>query len=146
MEALMPKYSSNKSIFANKASAWCKQTTAPTDSTNQYKVLAGQCDWAYVAGLSETSDARWPLLATAFAPGTKTYVKSAAKQGGVWSGTDAVVVFVDHSAKQVELSSDATAPFIKRPDKPTANMFEKEDPGWLDGDTVAVLEPLTGGG
>ena len=145
-ELLMPRYSSNKAIFANKNSAWCKVTTAVTaDASNQYKVLAGQCDWDYVAGLSETSDARWPLMATAFAPGSRTYKKSTATKGGVWGATDAVVVFVDHSAKKIgELSTPGLdGAFIKRPDKPAANLFEV-DTDWLAGDTVKILDPLAG--
>jgi len=145
-ELLMPRYSSSKAIFANKNSAWCKVTTAVTaDSSNQYKVLAGQCDWVYVGGLSETSDARWPLMATAFAPGTKTYKKSTAVKGGVWGATDAVVVFVDHSAKKIgELAlGGQDGAYIKRPDKPTANLFDT-DTDWLAGDTVKILEPMPG--
>ena len=146
-ELLMPKYSSNKAIFVEKNSAWCNATGSAggtADSSNQYKLLQNQCDWAYVLGLSETADSRWPLMATAFAPGGQTYSKQASKKGGVWGGTDAIVVYVDHSAKQVSEPTGMTtgdAPYIKRPDKPTANMFTKES-DWLDGDTVKVLEPL----
>ena len=141
----MPKYSSSKAIFINKNSAWCKQAaTGATDSQSQYKVLQGQCDWAYVAGLSETSDARWPLMATAFAPGSRNYVKQTSQKGGVWGGTDAVVVFVDHSAKPItELKDNGNVTFIKRPDLPSANMFEP-DTDWLAGDTVKILEPMGG--
>jgi prepilin-type N-terminal cleavage/methylation domain-containing protein len=145
-EVLMPRYSSSKTIFANRNSAWCKGAApVAADATNQYKVLAGQCDWAYVTGLSETSDSRWPLMATAFAPGTKTYMKATSAKGGVWGATDAVVVLVDHSAKKIgELyKSGEDGAYIKRPDKPTSNMFEPAD-DWLAGDTVKILEPLGG--
>ena len=149
-EALMPRYSSSKVIFANKNSAWCKGGTTVANSANQYKLEAKQCDWSYVTGLSETSDARWPLMATAFAPGTITYKKSTSLPGGVWGATDAVVVLVDHSAKKLgDLGKSAQdGAFITRPDKPGANMFEKDtspESSWLDGDTVKVLEPSGGG-
>ena len=146
LELLMPRYSSSKAIFANKNSAWCKATgVAAADSTNQYKLLKGQCDWAYVGGLSETDDSRFPLIGTAFKEGAVTYLKSTSKPGGVWGATDAVVVFVDHSAKVIsELATPGEdGAFIKRPDKPAANMFEKDTTGgWLDGDNVKILGPI----
>ena len=150
-ESLMPRYSSSKVIFGNKNSPWCKGGTTVASSANQYKLEANQCDWAYVTGLSETSDSRWPLMATAFAPGSVTYKKSTSVKGGVWGATDAVVVLVDHSAKKLgDLGkSGQDGAFIARPDKPGSNMFEKDsspDSPWLEGDTVKVLEPLTGGG
>jgi len=149
-ELLMPRYSNSKAIFANKNSAWCKATTgtSSTGTTNEYKVLQGQCDWNYVAGLSETDDSRFPLIATAFSPGTQTYVKSTSKQGGVWGATDAVVVFVDHSAKVIsELGNPgADGAFIKRTDVPTANMFTPDSgTGWLDGPNVKNLGPMSSG-
>ena len=149
-ELLMPRYSSSKAIFANKNSAWCKSTGAPAaGTTDQYKVLAAQCDWSYVVGLSETSDSRWPLMATAFAEGAEpVYKKSTSAKGGVWGATDAVVVFVDHSAKKIgELGKSGTDDaFIKRSDDPTKNMFKVEKDVWLSGDTVSVLPPLGGSG
>ena len=91
-QILMPRYSASKAIFANKNSAWCKSATATVaSSTNQYIVQANECDWTYVGGLSETDDSRWPLMATAFAPGTKTYKKSTSQKGGVWGATDAKI-------------------------------------------------------
>jgi prepilin-type N-terminal cleavage/methylation domain-containing protein len=145
LETLMPKYSSNKTIFINKTSAWCKQVGgAAANAANQYQLLQGQCDWAYVAGLNETADPRWPLLATAFAPGGRDYVKQPSQRGGVWGGSDAIVVFVDHSAKTIsDLKDNGNTTFIKRPDLPTANMFQP-DTDWLAGDGIRVLEPMGG--
>jgi prepilin-type N-terminal cleavage/methylation domain-containing protein len=146
-ETLMPKYSTSKVIFANKTSAWCKGAPSAntSDSTTQYKLLNGQCDWTYVAGLSDTSDPRWPLMATAFAPGgSYTYAKQTSQKGGVWAGTDAIVVLVDHSVKQIsDLKDNGTTTFIKRPDRPTENMFTKTD-DWLAGETIEILDPMGG--
>ena len=141
-ENLRPRYSSSKLIFANKNSAWCKGDTTVASAANEYKLETKQCDWAYVTGLSETSDARWPLMATAFAPGGTTYKKSSSAKGGVWGATDAVVVMVDHSAKKLGdlVKSGQDGAFIARVDKPGANMFEK-DGEWLEGDLVKILLP-----
>jgi prepilin-type N-terminal cleavage/methylation domain-containing protein len=145
MQLLMPKYSSNKAIFANKNSAWCKIAggTAATGGTNQYLLNQGECDWSYVAGLSETDDSRFPLLATAFAPGGVTYSTSTSAKGGVWGGTDAVVIFVDGSAKHVaNLVVTAPTSFIPRSDVPTANMFTPDPTtSWLDGTQLLFLSP-----
>ena len=147
-ELLMPRYLNNKVIFANKSSAWCKTgTKVPASSTNEYKVLAGECDWSYVGGLSENADPRWPMLATAFAPGTQTYKKATSAKGGVWGATDAVLVTVDGSAKPASDLANAgqDGAYIKRPDISTpTNMFTK-DTDWLAGDTVKILEPMGSG-
>jgi prepilin-type N-terminal cleavage/methylation domain-containing protein len=145
MQRLMPKYTNSKQIFINKASAWCKQAggQAPMQA-NQYQVLQGECDWSYVRGLSETADPRAPLLATAFKPGTVVYSKNTSEKGGVWGGTDAVVVFVDHSAKQLsdkDIRDNGDTTEIKRPDQPSLNLFQfNED--WV-GTEAVVLHPIT---
>jgi prepilin-type N-terminal cleavage/methylation domain-containing protein len=141
LELLMPRHAgSDKSIFTNKQSAWCKKL--PASAADQYRLRAGECDWAYVRGLTDTSDPRFPLLATAFAPGSKTYIKDSSKPGGAWQGEYAAVVRVDGSVMSgSELKETGNSFFIKRTDQPTKNMFEK-DTDWLDGENVQVLMPL----
>jgi prepilin-type N-terminal cleavage/methylation domain-containing protein len=143
LELLMPRYAGgDKTIFTNKQSAWCKPQ--PATAADQYRLRAGECDWAYVRGLSETSDSRLPLLATAFAPGGTTYVKDNSKPGGVWKGELAAVLRIDGSVMSVQkLKENGSGTFIKRPDNAAKNMFEK-DTDWLDGDNVQVLMPISG--
>src|SRR5262245_45113857 len=50
MESLMPRYNKDKKIYDNAASDWCKKTGSSGSTTNQYKVMAGDNDWAYVTG------------------------------------------------------------------------------------------------
>lgn len=141
LELLMPRYAgADKSIFTNRQSAWCK--TLPASASDQYRLRAGECDWAYVRGLGENSDLRWPLLATAFAPGGTTYVKETSKPGGVWKGELAAVLRVDGSVQtSPEPKEKGTSFFIKRADNPSKDMFEK-DTDWLDGESVQVLMPI----
>jgi len=51
---------------------------------------------------------------------------------------------MDHRARSAHLphasGAGADGAFIKRPDKTSANLFEK-DTDWLAGDTVKILEP-----
>src|SRR5205823_5662485 len=119
-ENLMPKYTTSKKIYANKASKYCKTPTADTGATDANLIKKGQNDWLYLAGLSDTSDARWPLIATAPKSSTDlTYTSTTTDLGGVWGGTDALVGFCDGSArpvsgKEMDLT-DAKATFIKSP-------------------------------
>lgn len=140
LELLMPRHvGTDKSIFTNKNSAWCRKL--PTSAVDQYRLRAGECDWAYVRGLNDSSDPRLPLLATAFAPGGTTYIKDGSKPGGVWNGELAAVLRVDGSVMSVaDLKETGNGFFIKRQDNPSKNMFEKDD-GWLDGGNIEVLMP-----
>ena len=137
-EVLVPRYLDNKQVFANRNSAWC-QTAAKTEAT-AHQVLPGESDWCYVRGLKDSSPSQWPLLANAFAPGSTNYVKDPSKPGGVWKGSDAVVIWAGGSAEMVETKQQGETGFIKRTDKPSANAFEK-DQDWLAGESIEVLYP-----
>ena len=144
LESLMPKYSTSKVIFINKKSKWCENAAASSDTADQYKLRTNECDWSYVRGLTEVSDSRWPLMATAFSSSAGQYVKGTGKKGGIWDRTDAIVVYVDHSAKVVSegagLKVDGDTSFVTRPDDKKANAFVKAG-DWLDGDNIEVLMP-----
>jgi prepilin-type N-terminal cleavage/methylation domain-containing protein len=143
LELLIPRYAgAGKQIFTNRQSAWCKPL--PQTPADANRLRAGECDWAYVRGLNETSDPRLPLLATAFAPGGTTYVKENSKPGGVWRGELAAVLRVDGSVLSVQdTKENGSGTFIKRPDSQSKNMFEK-DTDWMDGENVQVLMPMSG--
>jgi prepilin-type N-terminal cleavage/methylation domain-containing protein len=137
-EILVPRYLDDKRVFANANSAWCQ--TAVKSAATAHQVLPGESDWCYTRGLRDSSPSQWPLLANAFAPGTTSYGKDASKPGGVWNGRGAIVIWAGGSAEMVETKAQGETYFIKRPDKPTANAFEK-DQDWLEGDSVQVLYP-----
>ena len=144
-ENLMPKYTTSKKIFGNKASHYCKSPTKDQGVADANKILKGQNDWLYISGLSDTSDARWPLIATATNSATDlTYRTLSTDLGGVWSGTDAVIGFCDGSArpvsgKEMDTSTDPKKPFVKSPLDEKANMFTGTT-DWL-GTTVLTLVP-----
>lgn len=138
MESLMPKYCPDKAVFYNGTSKWCHPT--PASPQTRYKVAAGDNDWAYVRGLSEGSDPCWPLLATAFAPGSTEYVKDQGKPGGVWRGETAVVLRVDGSVKVENCAEKGDRSYPKRADKPSKSQFEKDE-DWLSGEDIEVLNP-----
>ncbi len=137
--ALLPRYIDNKLIFNNKNSAWCRAIGKSPLTRNA--VLPGENDWCYMRGLTDKSDSRWPLLANAFDPGTKQYVKDQSKPGGVWKGENAVVIWAGGSAEVASTKQAGNQYFIGRPDKPSANAFEK-DGDWLAGENVQLLYPV----
>ncbi len=131
----------DKKVFFNPKSAWCEKTTS-NESTAK-KVQAKENDWCYVVGLRRTSDSRYPLLANAFVPGTTYYVEDDGKQGGVWKGQNAVVIYAGGNGEVVETLKQGTNYIVRRPDKKQSDAFQKESE-WLSGDKVKVLYPLGG--
>lgn len=133
-EQLMPTYSTSKKIFINKASAWCKDAAPDSGLTDAFLLKRGQNDWNYVVGLKDDAAPGWPLIATATQSATNlTYTNAMTAKGGVWGGTDAIIGFVDGSAKPVSGNemdfTDKTKTFPKRPDN-GASMFIGT-PEWL---------------
>ena len=143
-ENLLPKYTTSKKIFANKASAYCKAPATDSGVADANKVQKGQNDLLYMLGLSDTSDARWPLIATATKSAADlTYTTAATDKGGVWGGTDAVIGFCDGSARPVSAKemdlTTPTATFVKQPLDGKSNIFTGTA-DWL-GTTVKALIP-----
>ena len=65
----------------------------------------GENHWAYVTGLTDSSDPGLPLIADGFVEGKAgQYTDDPTKKGGVWKGTKAVVVYVSGAAKAEPLS------------------------------------------
>ncbi len=81
-------------------------------------------------GLKDSSNAQWPILANAFAPGTTHYVKDPTQKGGVWKGMHAIVIWVSGSAEVTETREKGDVYFVKRVDKPAADAFV-QDGDWL---------------
>jgi prepilin-type N-terminal cleavage/methylation domain-containing protein len=151
LQTLIPDYLPDKSIFSIPKSAYCKG--AGKSGTQPDKLGKGENEWAYVKGLSDTSNARFPLLADGFATGSPgTYVADDSQPGGVWKGKKAVIVRVDASAsventyrKGTAGSSTAKYTVKRSEDEPTKNAFEPDpsaNPPWLTGSDVKVLNPL----
>ena len=90
LSTLIPDYLPEKSIFAIGKSKYCKNAgTAKATSPENINILgSGENEWAYVCGLTDTSYARWPLLASGFKPASNppTYDTDDTKAGGVWKG------------------------------------------------------------
>jgi hypothetical protein len=135
---LVPRYLDDKAPLFNKSSAWCYRRVR--GSAFERHVYPGENDWVYVRGLKENSPSRWPILATAFAPGTTHYVADPNKPGGVWKGANAVVIWAGGSGEITENAPSGDTFFIPRTDKPAANAFNRAD-DWLNDDAIEILYP-----
>ena len=85
LRVLIPDYLPDRGIFTIQKSAYCK---SPEPATATDPLPKGTNEWAYVSGLNDTSNSRWPLLASGFAtdgfPSTPKYSTDESKPGGLW--------------------------------------------------------------
>jgi prepilin-type N-terminal cleavage/methylation domain-containing protein len=109
---LFPDYLTNETIFAEQGSAF---TPAPPDniidlpqvSPPVHTLKANENTFAYCIGLTDTSNAQFPLVADGFADLAHwTYAKDKAAKGGVWEGKEAVVGLVDGSASVMKVDPE----------------------------------------
>ena len=110
LQTLLPDYLPEKSIFAIGKSKYCKNagTAAATNADSINKLGPAECEWAYVAGLTDTSYSKWPLLADGFFSGT-SYSTVETEYGGVWQAKKAIVIRCDLSgAVETLKKSDKT--------------------------------------
>jgi prepilin-type N-terminal cleavage/methylation domain-containing protein len=153
---LFPDYLQNETIFCEAGSAFTPTGTAdnkidvPQQATPVNTLIKGENTFAYILGLTDTSNSLLPLVADGFnAVGNWTYsnVKSAA--GGVWEGKKAVVGLVDGSATVSKvIQSGALAMTVgNNPVAPAASYFSNNTGAaaagqqWL-GVTNIALNPL----
>jgi prepilin-type N-terminal cleavage/methylation domain-containing protein len=148
---LIPTYVQSENPFSIASSKYCKTPSGGAivpannvNSTDRSVILKpGVNTFAYVLGLSDTSNANFPIIADGFAGGagpvtSPAYSKDPAAFGGVWGGTQAIVVRCDGSAS-VMVVSQALNQMVTRTDVPGANFFTPvTDPNnpWLSGTTV----------
>jgi prepilin-type N-terminal cleavage/methylation domain-containing protein len=144
---LFPNYLQSESIFATSGSAYTpgnpdNKLDAADASARVETLKAGENSFAYVAGLTDTSNPTFPLLADGFMtsnPGK--YTKDKSKTGGVWSGKKAVVVFCDASGQIMAVNSATQK--IPRPSGGTgATLFDNNstDGSWLSSSNE-ILNP-----
>jgi prepilin-type N-terminal cleavage/methylation domain-containing protein len=114
---LFPTYVKSEAIFWLAKSKWCN--TNPPDelldatvTVPSVKTLAtGENEWAYVLGLTDTSNPSLPLIANGFTSGGETghtYSTDQTVKGGVWKGVNAIVVRADSSGTVDKVNADMT--------------------------------------
>jgi prepilin-type N-terminal cleavage/methylation domain-containing protein len=132
---LVPDYLPDKSIFIIPKSKYCTKAGAANAGQGQNPLGAGENHWAYVSGLNDTSNSRWPLIADGFdGPSSVKYTPDENKVGGLWKGKKAIVIRCDGSGTVENLLTGKY--YVKRSDsEPTKNAFEGDTTTPTDGST-----------
>ena len=125
---LIPDYLPDRGIFVNAKSAFTKKSGAAAVNGDD-PLPADTNQWAYVTGLTDTSNSRWPLLADGFTPdsatgGDPSYSLLETDAGGVWRGKKAVVIRVDGSGTVETLLTGKRT--VKRTDDDNQNAFKAD--------------------
>jgi len=147
---LFPNYLQTEQIFAVTGSAYTpsnpdNKIDNPATTGKVDTLKAGENTYAYVSGLSDTSNSTFPLIADGFAtgstPANPVYVTQKAQKGGVWSGKKAVVVLCDSSGQLMRV--DPANLYVTRTDSTGAkvNMFKGVAADWFDPVANPVLNP-----
>jgi prepilin-type N-terminal cleavage/methylation domain-containing protein len=64
----------------------------------------GENHWAYTSGLNQTSNGNLPIIMDGFVEGQiGSYTNLKTKKGGVWGGSNAIIVYTNGSAVQEKL-------------------------------------------
>jgi prepilin-type N-terminal cleavage/methylation domain-containing protein len=140
-------YLQSEQIFAVAGSAYTKgnpdnRLDATNAAARAETLKAGENNYAYVSGLTDTSNPTFPILADGFTTTIGTYDSNKSNVGGVWAAKKAVIAFCDGSGQIVKV--DPTTKQVQR--IPTAggakvNMFAT-DTDWIQtGGSNPVLNP-----
>lgn len=134
--SLVPTYVDNEKVFAvggSKAGA-----SVDGDISDAAHIIApGENHWAFIDGLSQSSNSNWPLIVD-HTDGMGKYTDQESVLGGTWRGTRAVVVNTDMSAHIVPLAGAGSQRFIPRFDDKTKNALAVSD---YMGESAKLLEP-----
>ncbi len=144
LATIVPDYMPDETIFTVKKSAYCKKGADGNTSVGNI-LKAGENGWAYVRGLTDTSNGRYPLLANGFKNGGITYAIDDSVAGGLWRGEYAIVIRADVSGAPEKCVKKGTETYVKRDDNAALNAFQPDPDGtipWLTGADIKVLNPL----
>ena len=134
--SLVPTYVDNEKVFAVGGSK--AGPTVDGDISDAAHIVApGENHWAYVDGLTSSSNSNWPLIAN-HTDGTGSYTDKESALGGTWKGTKAVVLNTDMSAHLTPLLGTGSKRFIPRAGDKTKNALAVAD---YMGEGAKLLEP-----
>jgi prepilin-type N-terminal cleavage/methylation domain-containing protein len=139
---LFPNYLQSEDIFVVASSVWSPKNAdnkldAPGTVPPVETLKAGENNYAYVVGLSDTSNPAFPLIGDGFADAAiPTYVTNKSLKGGVWAAKKAIVIFADASGQIMRV--DTTSRTVKRP---TGEDLFAAGTDWLDATANPVINP-----
>ncbi len=136
LRSLIPAYLDNEKVFVvggSKAGA-----SADNQIEDQTQMVArGENHWAYVEGLTTSSNSNWPLLVD-HTDGAGTYGKLEGDLGGTWKGTKAIIIRADGSGAIEPLLGGGEKRYLPRFNDKTKNALQLAD---YMGASVRLLEP-----
>jgi prepilin-type N-terminal cleavage/methylation domain-containing protein len=134
---LIPAYMDSEAVFAVASSPVGKR--ADNNTSSPEKILArGENHWAYIAGLTTSSNSAWPLVVD-HTDGSGRYTDKETDPGGTWKGTKAVVLRADNSAASFRLLGTGRQRYLPRHDNKQKNALDIRD---YMGNGARLLEPL----
>jgi prepilin-type N-terminal cleavage/methylation domain-containing protein len=144
---LFPNYLQSEQIFAVTGSAFTPSNPDNTldavgASSRANTLKKGENSYAYVTGLTDTSNSTFPIIADGFVPGSPgTYSTTKSSPGGVWAAKKAIVVFCDSSGQIIRV--DPLTKQVQRTNSAGAkvNMFVGVAADWFDPVANPVLNP-----
>jgi prepilin-type N-terminal cleavage/methylation domain-containing protein len=139
---LFPNYLQSEDIFVVSGSQWTpanpdNKIDAAGAATQTDTLKAGENNYAYVLGLTDTSNPAFPLLADGFSTTVPNYDTSKSNKGGVWAAKKAIVAFCDASGQIMKV--DTTKKTVIR--AATGKSLFDADTDWLNATGNPVLNP-----
>ena len=133
---LFPEYLETEAIFPVASSPIGKKADNAIEPPA--RILArGENHWAFVQGLSTTSNASWPLVVD-HSDGSGHYHSDPSQPGGTWRGTKAIVVRCDTSAAALKLQGTGQKRYLPRYNDDGKNALNVRD---YMGESPKLLEP-----
>ncbi len=144
---LFPNYLQSEDVFTVASSAYTKKNPDnqidPAGSTGRTLTLAsGENTYAYVTGLTDTSNPAFPLLGDGFSGTIPEYDTNKSNVGGVWAAKKAIVIFCDASGQIMKV--DPASKKVKRPGTTTGEFLFASGTDWLDATNNTIINPEAG--
>jgi prepilin-type N-terminal cleavage/methylation domain-containing protein len=136
LRELFPAYLQAETVCAVSRSAVGKHADNRIEPASRV-LERGENHWAYIEGLTDTTNALWPLLVD-HTDGSGHYTDREGERGGTWTGKKAVVIRCDQSASIVVLNGSKSHRYIPRHDDPDKNALSL---GEYMGGRARLLEP-----
>jgi len=141
---LFPNYLTTEDIFTVATSKWTPSSPdnkidAAGSSSRTDTLKAGENTYAYVCGLTDTSNPAFPLVADGFSATIPNYTTNKNVDGGVWAAKKAIVIFADASGQIMKV--DPVSLTVKRPGTTTNAGLFAAAADWLDATNNPVINP-----
>ena len=135
--SLIPSYLDAETVFAISSSPVGRR--ADNVVSPEARILErGENHWAYVAGLSTSSNSAWPLIVD-HTDGSGYYTTKETEPGGTWKGGKGIIVRSDTSAEAVKLLGSGDKRFIPRRENKRENALDVRK---YMGTGAKLLEPV----